>query len=131
MESIIFLIAVLKVVINIMGKEFIVNSFEDMCDLMCNNYIPEEDIEDEEEWVFTFGYDQEHAGHYVIFSGTYSEARNKMCEKYGNRWAFQYSKKEWDEMENDPYRMYDMETPLGGNMDVCEKLKDEKLKDKG
>ena len=90
-----------------MGKEFVVNNLEDMCSLMCDNCIPEE-----EEWIFTFGYDQEHAGHYVIFSGSYGEARNKMCEKYGNKWAFQYSKKEWDEMANDPNRMWLMEKPL-------------------
>ena len=29
-----------------MGREFIVSSLEDMCDLMCDNYIPEENADD-------------------------------------------------------------------------------------
>lgn len=37
-----------------MGKEFQVNSLEDMCDLMCNNYLPE-DCEEEnmeaDDWI--------------------------------------------------------------------------------
>lgn len=48
-------------------------------------------------WVFTFGCGQENAGHYVKFTGTYSEAREKMCAKYGDKWAFQYSLEEWGE----------------------------------
>ena len=91
-----------------MGLEIQVNSLEEMCNLMCDNIIPEQ----EEEWVFTFGYDQPNQGHYVIFSGTYGEARQKMCNKFGNKWAFQYSKKEWDEMYADPNRRWYMETPL-------------------
>lgn len=93
-----------------MGKEFVVNSLEDMCNLMCDNYIPEED--EEEKWIFTFGSGQKHAGHYVIMTGPQVIAREKMIEKYGNNWAFQYSEAEWEEMENDPNRFWPLETPL-------------------
>ena len=48
-------------------------------------------------WYFTFGCGQPHAGHYVKFYGTYSEARQKMTEQYGLEWAFQYSEEEWRE----------------------------------
>lgn len=34
-----------------MGKTIEVNSLEEMCDLMCDNKIPEE----EQTWIFTFG----------------------------------------------------------------------------
>ncbi len=50
----------------------------------------------EQWWYFTFGYGQKNAGHYVKFYGTYAEARDKMIEKYGLAWAFQYSEEEWD-----------------------------------
>ena len=50
-------------------------------------------------WIFTFGQNSINAGHYVKIRGTYSQARQKMFKRYGNDWAFQYLKKEWDEME--------------------------------
>ena len=51
----------------------------------------------EQKWVFTFGSGQEHAGKYVVFSGTFGEAREKMFKKFGSEWAFQYSEQEWQE----------------------------------
>lgn len=48
-------------------------------------------------WIFTFGCGQEHAGRYVKIYGTYGEARQKMVEKYGSKWAFQYSLQEWEQ----------------------------------
>lgn len=48
-------------------------------------------------WYFTFGYGQKNAGHFVKFSGTYSEARDKMFDAFGTEWAFQYSEEEWME----------------------------------
>ena len=47
-------------------------------------------------WIFTFGSGQEHAGYYVKIYGTWSEARKKMFEKYGENWSFQYSEAEWE-----------------------------------
>ena len=47
-------------------------------------------------WIFTFGSNQQNAGHYVRFFGTYAEARQQMVDKYGLAWAFQYSEYEWN-----------------------------------
>lgn len=63
-------------------------------------------------WIFTFGGGQPHAGKYVKIRGTHNQARKKMFEKYGDRWGFQYSEKEWKEMEEDPNRHWTMETEL-------------------
>lgn len=71
-----------------------VSSLEEMCDLMCDNKLPEK-----ENWIFTFGYGQQHEGKYVRVTGTRSEAREKMFNKYGPEWAFQYSEEEWAEWE--------------------------------
>ncbi len=92
-----------------MGKEFVVNSLEDMCALMCDNYIPEEN---EEVWIFTFGCGQENEGKCVKIKGTFSSAREEMVERYGTKWAFQYSEKEWERMAKDPNRLWPMETEL-------------------
>lgn len=63
-------------------------------------------------WVFTFGSGQKHGGHYIKIYGTYSSARQKMVDKYGLAWGFQYSLDEWTEMEKDPKRFWPMETLL-------------------
>ena len=72
-----------------MGIEIEVNSIEDMCSLMCDNVIPEQT------WYFTFGCGQENAGKYVKIKGTYESARQKMFDRFGDKWAFQYSENEW------------------------------------
>lgn len=48
-----------------------------------------------------FGYRQEHVGYYVKVYGTHAVARAKMCEKYGNKWAFQCSAVKLDELSKD------------------------------
>ena len=63
-------------------------------------------------WIFTFGSGQPNGGHYVKFYGTYGEARDKMFAKYGNKWGFQYSEKEWEYYKNDPNRTWELETEL-------------------
>lgn len=63
-------------------------------------------------WVFTFGVGHPHEGHYVKYFGTYAEARNRMIDKYGLKWAFQYPKTQWDEWLKDPERAKYMETEL-------------------
>ena len=50
-------------------------------------------------FVFTFGYGQPNEGKYVKVYGTYSEARQKMVNKYGRDWAFQYTAYEWADWE--------------------------------
>ena len=92
-----------------MERTTTVNSLEELCDMMCNNRPPKEK---EQWWVFTFGSGQEHAGYYVKIRGTYITARSKMFEKYDNKWAFQYSWKEWEDMLNDPCRYWPMEEEL-------------------
>ena len=37
-----------------MGKEFVVTSLEEMCDLMCGNVIPESSTEEEREYIDDF-----------------------------------------------------------------------------
>lgn len=49
-----------------------------------------------EKWIFTFGYGQRHAGHYVVIEGTYDSARAEMFKRYGPEWAFQYSVEQWE-----------------------------------
>ena len=47
-------------------------------------------------WIFTFGSGQKHEGYYVKINGTYGEAREKMFDRYGEEWSFQYSEEQWD-----------------------------------
>lgn len=49
-------------------------------------------------WLFTFGFGHTHpetgeslSGKAVRFEGTYAEARAKMVERFGIKWAFQYA----------------------------------------
>lgn len=76
-----------------MGETFIVNSMEEMCDMMCDNQVPKEKPK---WWYMTFGCGQKYAGYYVKIYGTYNQARKKMFDKYGKEWSFQYSEKEWE-----------------------------------
>lgn len=92
-----------------MERTTTVNSPEEMCDMMCNNQLPEEK---EQWWVFTFGCRQENAGYHVRIWGTFFSARDKMFDKYGDKWGFQYSWEEWKEMFNDPGRQWEMEREL-------------------
>ena len=49
-----------------------------------------------EYWYFTFmGCQGNLRNKYVKIAGTYSEAREKMCESFGIEWAFQYSEEEF------------------------------------
>lgn len=57
-------------------------------------------MDKKEYWIFTFGCGQPHYGFYVKIYGSYVEARKKMVEKYGTKWAFQHSAEEWAEWEN-------------------------------
>lgn len=45
---------------------------------------------------FTFGSGQEHEGCYhVIEAENWGEAREFMVNKFGTKWAFQYTEEEW------------------------------------
>lgn len=63
-------------------------------------------------WIFTFGCGQRYAGRYVKIRGTFNGARQKMIDKYGLDWGFQYSEKTWEEYERDTKRLWPMETEL-------------------
>lgn len=96
-----------------MGLEVIVDTMEEMCGMMCDNVIPAPKKPKKAGWwIFTFGCGHEHAGKYVKIHGTFSEARQKMFDKYGEDWAFQYSEENWETMKADIHRMYRMETEL-------------------
>lgn len=64
------------------------------------------------EWIFTFGCGQEYSGHCVRISGSYGEARNKMVEKFGPDWAFQYSVDEWEKLSSNKNLPYKLETEI-------------------
>lgn len=81
-----------------MGLEVQIENAEQMCDLMCNNELPKPKVRN---WIFTFGCGQPNAGCYVKIKGTYSDARDKMFEMFGDKWAFQYTEEEFLES---PYR---------------------------
>lgn len=69
--------------------------------------------EREREWIFTFGCGQgDLAGKCIRIKGAYEEAREKMCEMFGNKWAFQYPASEWDEEKNNPKRAWLMEEEI-------------------
>lgn len=53
--------------------------------------------EQEQWWIFTFGSGQLHEGQFCKVYGTFTTARQKMFDHYGDNWAFQYSLKEWGE----------------------------------
>lgn len=64
------------------------------------------------EWVFTFGIGQRLGGRCVRIKGTYEEARQKMVDVFGNKWAFQYAASQWDEWKKDPSRAWRMEKDI-------------------
>lgn len=64
-------------------------------------------------WYFTFRSSQENAGYcQPIQANSCGEARQKMFDVYGEKWAFQYSEEKWNELKNDKCRWWDMEIEL-------------------
>ena len=54
--------------------------------------------QEQNNWYFTFGCGTKHADRYVkITTSDYGRARQLMFERYGKKWAFQYSEEEYDE----------------------------------
>lgn len=65
---------------------------------------------DGEWYIFTFLNDgKKNSGKCVKIKGTYGEAREKMVDKYGTHFAFQYLEEEWETNWNNPDRFYRME----------------------
>jgi hypothetical protein len=47
------------------------------------------------DWYFTFGIgDPLYQGRYIVFHGTFDEARDQMFAHFGSKWAFQYASAE-------------------------------------
>ena len=46
----------------------------------------------DDRWYFTFCGNSPLHDRYVMFEGTYEEARKQMFEVFGDKWAFQYSR---------------------------------------
>jgi len=46
------------------------------------------------DWCFTFGSGQPHEGHYHIVYGTCDNAREKMFQRFGDKWSMQYESRE-------------------------------------
>lgn len=63
-------------------------------------------------WIFTFGCGHVYAGRYVVYEGTFMEAREQMFRDYGAEWCGQYSELQWKTWLNDPTRVVYMEQPL-------------------
>ena len=63
-------------------------------------------------YIFTFGSGHEYAGKCVRIEGDAETSRQKMFERYGSKWAFQYSAEEWERMKNDPNRFWEMEEEI-------------------
>ena len=100
-----------------MGMTAEISTLEEMCDMMCDNVLPKQKKKTKKPkpegwWYFTFGCGQQHAGRYVKIWGTLMDARDRMFERYGAKWSFQYSEKVWNKMKNDPNRFWPMETEL-------------------
>jgi len=49
-----------------------------------------------EKWAFTFGFGTPYRNNFVVFTGSFSEARHKMFDYFGKDWAMQY---EWEEFQ--------------------------------
>lgn len=62
--------------------------------------LPDEGKEKPQDWIFTFGYDHMDSRgkrlwkRFVRIHGTFHEAREKMLERFGRAWAFQYGSEE-------------------------------------
>lgn len=50
-------------------------------------------LETEREWIFTFGSNHLYPERYVVITGTYATAREKIVARFGQKWAFQYGSK--------------------------------------
>lgn len=54
----------------------------------------------ENEWLFTFGYGQQHPNKFVRIKGSYGDARQEMFRRYGNKWSRQYHASDEDELNS-------------------------------
>lgn len=56
-------------------------------------------------YIFTFGINHPLGNHIqIIYADNYRLAREKMFEKYGDVWAFQYTEEEWVKWQKESVR---------------------------
>ena len=67
-------------------------------------------MEKEFNWIFTFCADSPNGGRCVRLRGTYGNARLKMFELFGDKWAFQYREDAWK--RNQKLYNYMLETEI-------------------
>ena len=67
-----------------------------------------------EGYVFTFRFgDKKYGGRcQEVHAKDYGAARDIMCSRYGNDWAFQYPLEQWDKDDADPNYPIKLETKL-------------------
>ena len=65
-----------------------------------------------EYYIFTFGCGQLNEGKYVKVYGDRYESRMKMVRQFGDKWAFQYSAKEWEQWMTEKPAYVPAETQL-------------------
>ena len=64
-------------------------------------------------WYFTFGSGQKYEGKcQVVEAKSYGEARQKMFKVHGDKWCFQYSENDWNDIKEDSKGRYVLETEL-------------------
>ena len=64
-----------------------------------------ENYQQQEQYIFTFGWNTPGQGYCVRIPGTYAEAREKMIAEFGIKWAFQYDYLDW-------IKLWDKREPL-------------------
>lgn len=63
-----------------------------------------------DQWYFTFGGNHEHPNGYVVIAGTYEGAREQMVKHFGDKWAFQYSSKDFGQKAS-VYGLHEVKLP--------------------
>ena len=88
--------------------------------------------EQEQNWIFTWGYGHQYPDRYIMIRGTQGSARERMINIAGNKWAFQYpeDKKESLEMQGikpltpDLFPENENETPMERGWYLCASVED-------
>ena len=70
-------------------------------------------MEKQKKFYCTFGFGQLHAGYVLpLIAVSENQARRYMVEAFNGQWCGTYSEEYWNEMKNDPNRMWPMEKEL-------------------
>ena len=55
--------------------------------------------EKEQDWYFTWGFNQGHDNCYTIIHSTHESARDEMFRRHGKKWGFQYGSAEMADVD--------------------------------